>query len=230
MTPTDNYVLESVIPQLESSSKLYYIYNKDEVACLNIIELLEKNPLINSKLVLYGINSDSSNLNVDDLQNLFKNSDEFESVLIYLFKNNDLEQYINLYNNGLTFPGKQYNMNLLIPLIKGEASNQLNGKFNVITFKGTNTSIIWRKGYEELGENNYSSTALNILNMLNTLVEKKNINNINSHFSILQFDPVSRDIIYPTFLVETFRDGKYNNTFLSVDDPDLGKYQATFIE
>ncbi len=228
MTPTDNYILESVLPQLENSSKIYYIYSLNELAPLNILELLENNPIIKPKLILYGVKNDNSNLTLEDMQNLLQNSDSSQCVLLYLFTRRN---YINLFNEGLTFAGQQYDIiGGVPPPIMGEAANQLSNKYNVSTYKGTNTSILWRIGYNTLGQTNYNTKVLNILNLLNTLVEKKNINNINSHFGILEFDPVTRDIIYPSFLVETFRDGKYNNTFLSVDDPDLGKYQAIFIE
>ncbi len=227
MAPPDNFILDSVLPQLESSSKIYYIYTLDELAPLNILELLEKNPTIKSKLVIYGVKKDNSNLTLQEMQNLLQNSESSQCVLLYLFTRRD---YINFYNLGLTFSGQQYDIiGGTPPPIIGEAAIQLNNKYNVSTFKGTNTSIIWREGYNALGQTNYNTKVLNILNLLNTLLLKENIENINSHFGVLQFDPVTRDIIYPSFLVEIFKDGKYINKFLSVDDPILGKYQANFI-
>ncbi len=227
MTPDDDYILESVYPQLKDSSKIYYIYSEDESAALYVLKKLNEDIEISSKLISYGVKKDYSNLTVENIQELFINSDESQSTLLYVFNE---QKYVNLYNEGLTFPGKQLNIQgIQPPIIEGEAAIQLNNKYILSSFKGTNTSIIWREGYNTLGQNNYSIVALNILNLLNNLITKKRVSNINSHFSILQFDPVTRDIIYPTFLIETFRDGKYNNTFLSVDDPSLGKYEADFV-
>ncbi len=228
MAPTDNYILDSVTPQLEIATKIYYIYTEGEIAPLNILELLENNPSLESKLVPYPAKPDNSNLTVEDMQTLFENATSTDCVLLYLFNR---RFYINLYNQGLTFSGNQYDIiGGVPPPITGEAANQLNSKYNVSTFKGTNTSIIWRDGYNTLGQTNYNTKVLNILNLLNTLVPRQNIDNINSHFGILEFDPVTSDLIYPSFLIETFTDGKYISSFLFVDSPLLGKYQANFIE
>ncbi len=227
MTPNDDYILDSVLTELETSTKVYYIYSEDEIAAKYILDKLKTNEMISPKLVDYGVKSDYSNLTVESIENLFEDPNETQTILLYVF---DQDKYIDLYNEGLTFPGQQYNIQgIQPPVITGEAAKQLNNKYNVSAFKGTNTSIIWRKGYDTLGQNNYSNISLNILNLNNTLLFKENIENINSHFGILQFDPVSRDILYPSFLVEVFKDNKYNNKFLSVDDPILGKYQARFV-
>ncbi len=96
-------------------------------------------------------------------------------------------------------------------------------------FAGTNSSIIWRAGYDTLGVDNYSVVTLNVLNMLNTLVFDENIDNINSHSGVLQFDPVSRDVLYPTFIVEKFNGNTYDTIYLYVEDPLLGNYIANFV-
>ncbi len=224
MTPNDDYILNSVLPQLESSSKVYYIYTAGEVAMLNILSLLKSNPIISPKLITFAVNPDNSNLTVQNIENLFENPDESQSILLYLL---DRPPYIDLYNQGLTFPGQQYDiLGIQPPQIIGEAAIQLNNKYNVTAYKGTNTSIIWRDGYNSLGEDNYSIVSLNILNLLNTLVLKENVSNINSHFGILQFDPVSRDIIYPSFLVEILQNNQFINKYLIVNDPLLGTYNA----
>jgi hypothetical protein len=190
------------------------------------LEILNNIPTIQTKLVSYSVKKDNSNLTVSDLQNLFQMADSTQSVLLYLFSENI---YFDLYSEGLSFPGQQYDIIGIPPSITGESINQLNNKLNVPIFKGTNTSIIWREGYYQLGSTNYNTTVLNTLHLLNYFVVKENIENINSHFGVLQFDPVSKDIIYPSFLIETFKNGNYISSFLSVNDPLLGKYQANFI-
>ncbi len=226
MSPTDNYILDSILPQLNASSKIYYIYSEGEVATLNVLQILNSIPTIKSKLVPYPVKKDNSNLTVNNLQNLFQISDSTQSVLLYLFSENI---YIELYSQGLTFLGKQYDIIGITPSITGESALQLNNKFIVPVYKGIDTSIIWREGFYKLGTTNYNTTILNILNLINSLVLDESVDNINSHFGILQFDPVTKDIIYPSFLIETFVNGNYVKTFLFVDDPVLGKYQANFI-
>ncbi len=228
MAPTDNYIVDSVLPQLNSSSKIYYIYTEGELAPLNVLEILEGIPDIKSKLVPYPAKRDNSNLTVQDLQNLFADSDSSQCVLLYLFNR---REYISLYNKGLTFPGSQYDIiGGLAPAITGQAAVELDNKYNISTFKGTNTSIIWRAGNNALGQTGYNTKVLNILQLLNYLITNQSVSNINSHFGVLQFDPVTRDIIYPSFLIEKFSSGIFIETLLYVDDPLLGSYQAVFLK
>ncbi len=46
MTPTDNYNLDSIYPQLYSASTVYYIYTDGEVAMTNVLNILQNNPSI----------------------------------------------------------------------------------------------------------------------------------------------------------------------------------------
>ncbi len=227
MTPNDNYSLDSVLSNLEVSTTVYYIYTKDEVAMLNIKAILESNLIIAPKLISFAVNPDSSNLTKSNIQNLFVNPSDSQSILTYLL---DREPYINLYNEGLTFPGQQYDiLGIQPPTITGTALIELNSKYNITSYKGTNTSVIWRNGYNMLGQDNYSIVTLNVLNMLNMILSGEEISNLNSHFGILQFDPISRDILYPTFLIETLVDSIFKSNKLVVNEPILGKYEATFI-
>lgn len=227
VTANDDYILESVLPQLEASSTVFYLYNENELACLNILEILQNNPIIAPKLQTFPVQGDDSNLTVSNVQNFFQTTDSSQSTLVYIFR---LEKYIQLYNEGLTFNGQQYDiLGIQPPDITGEAAVQLNDKYNITNFKGTNTSIIWRNGYNTLGQNNYSIVTLNCLLLLNVLITQQDIENINSHFGVLEFDPVTRDILYPSFLVETFKNGEFKENYLNVNDPLLGKYQANFL-
>ena len=81
------------------------------------------------------------------------------------------EEYINLYSGALTFLRQQYDItaNQLPTIPAGIASDKLSNTYNVVTFKGVNTSILWRNGYNALGETNYNATALNVLNFLKQL-------------------------------------------------------------
>jgi hypothetical protein len=103
------------------------------------------------------------------------------------------------------------------------------GILNLQGCKGISTSELWRTGYNAVGSKNYSSVALNILSMLNLFTQNKSIKNINSHFGVLQFDEITRDIIYPTFLIQKYKDSVFINKNLLVTDPFLGTFKAVFI-
>ncbi len=223
LTPSLDNEINVIKNKLYSANTVYYIYTKDEVAMEDVKILLENDPNINN-LQTYGLTKD--NTTVSNLQNFLQKSTTNDLVCLLIINRND---YLNLYSNGLTCPTDQYDLSNTPPQeIIGEAANQLKNKYYPITLQNIGSSILWRDGYNSLGIENYSSTTLNTLNMLNTLVLKRNIDNINSHSGILQFDEVTRDIIYYSYLVKLFNGNSYNNQYLFVDDPYLGKYQATF--
>lgn len=225
MTPTDDYILDSILPQVYPSPTVYYIYTEGEVAMLNVLAILQADPLI-TNLKTYAVNS--SNLTVTNISTFLSGSTSQDSIILYLL---DREPYIDLYNQGLTFAGNQYDITGIVPpkIVGSGAISQLTNKYLIISYKGIQTSILWRRGYDTLGVDNYSIVSLNAINLLNSLVYKKSVTDINSHFGILQFDPVSSDIIYPCFLVEIFNGTIFASSYLLVNDPILGSYQANLI-
>jgi hypothetical protein len=224
LTPNDNYIIEPILPQLQASSKVYYIYTEGEVAMLNILEIL-KTELGESKVLSYAVNS--SNLTVSNMQFFLSGSSSTDSIVLYLL---DREPYIDLYTQGLTFEGQQYDiLGIQPPMIPSTASLELENKYNIISFKGIETSPIWRAGYKSLGELDYSIVTLNGLQLINYLVEEISLLNISSHFGILQFDEITKDIIYPCFLVQLYNGITFETLYLLVNDPLLGKYQANLV-
>jgi hypothetical protein len=223
---SSDLIIDAILPQLELSRNIYYLYLENELAALDYIEILKKYPEVFNKLILYPVKSDGSNLTVDDLEKLFANSIQEDCTLLDLF--NLTNSYIQLYNNGLNFPGQQYDILSVSATITGEAAIKLNDKYNSVSYKGSSTSIIWRIGYFKLGEAEYYILILNSFNLINSLVTKQNVQNINSHLGILQFDPVTKDLLYSAILVQKFKNNEYVTFYLFVDDPYLGKYQALF--
>jgi hypothetical protein len=229
MSPVFTKVLSAISEELTNANAIYYLYTLGELGPESVKkyleELLAKGEI--NQLYTYGVTPE--NLTVDNINNFFQSTNISDNDIV-LFTLVDRNSYIDLYNKGLTCPAQQYDFVVFQPaIITGEAAIQLNNKYNSILFAGTNTSILWRSGFESLGVNNYSVITLNVLNMLNSYVTKQNIENINSHFGVLQFDPVTKDIIYPSFLVLKFKDNKFNKQFISAEDPFLGKYQALFV-
>ena len=224
MTADDNYILEAIYEKLYSSQTVYYIYSDLQIATLNVLKILENNSNINN---LKTFSVSDTNLTLDNLKIFLDGSTDMDSIVLYLLF--DREKYINYYSEGLTSPSQQYDITgITIPEINNNASIELSNKYNIVTFKGTQTSLLWRNGYNKFGEEKYSIVCLNILNLLNYLVFNKNVDNVDTHFGILEFDDVTKDLIYPTFLIETFIEDKFYNTFLSVSNPLFGKFIALF--
>jgi hypothetical protein len=222
MTPTDNYIIEPALPYLYTSPVVYYIYDDGGFAALNLLAILESDPQI-QELKLFA--ADLTNFTLDNITIFLQGSTSLDSVLIY----SDRDTYIDFFSQGLNFDGQTFDiLGIQLPNITGEAAIKLNNKYNVITYNGTCTSMLWRNGYFTLGSENFSVVSLNILNLLNEILLNKSVDNVNSHFGILQFNPITKDIIYPSFLTQIYSDNKFINKNLSVSDPYLGQFQAIF--
>jgi hypothetical protein len=226
MTANDNYILEAINEKLYSSQTVYYIYSDLQIATLNVLKILENDSNI-TNLKTFPVSD--TNLTLDNLKIFLDGSTDLDSIVLYLLF--DREKYINFYSEGLISLSQQYDITgITLPKINSDVSVELSNKYNIVTFKGTQTSLLWRNGYNKFGDEKYSIVCLNILNLLNSLVFNKNVNDIDTHFGILEFDSVTKDLIYPTFLIETFIKDKFYNKFLSVTNPLFGKFIATFTD
>lgn len=222
--PDDNYRIK-YIPNLTTAPKVYYIYQNGLLVGNDINNLLINIPITNLNVLAANV----SDLTVSNISSFLSGSSSSD-ILITLFST-IRSNYINLYSEGLTFSGQQYDItaNQLPTIPIGTASTELLNKYNVITFNGINTSILWRNGYNTLSSSNYNITALNILNMLNQFANRQIVDNINSHYSSLIFNPVTKDTEYPSILLQKYNGTTFINTNLYVKDPYLGEYTATFV-
>jgi hypothetical protein len=228
MSPIFTDYFKPISKQLQDANAVFYLYTLGEAGPesekVYLEQLLAQGKI--NQLYTYGVTS--TNLTVDDVNNFFI-SNNLGITDIVLFNIFDRNSYINLYNQGLSCSAQQYDISPYQPaVIKGEAAFQLKDKYNAIVYTSTCTSIIWRAGYNTLGVDSYSAVTLNVINLLNSLVTLQDTDNVNSHSGVLQFDPVTRDIVYPSFIVEKFNGTKYVTIFLYVEDPYLGNFTAVF--
>ena len=233
MDPSDNYIVESITPELEKARTVYYIYTGYELAALNVLKILQENSKINLKT--YAIEKDNINLTVSDLTNFFVGSNEDDVTLLYIF---DEQPYFNLYNENppLNFPGKQYDIiNGGTPKIYGTGQDILNNKLYYIQSISPNTSILWRENANYLTKKydtvTTSSGLCNALNMINYLLQGKSVELLGSYSGVLQFDPITKDILYPSYLKRLYEKKVNNfvNNSIIFDDPLLGKFEAILI-
>ena len=229
----NTYRLSSITSEITSAEKVYYIYQKGLLAGEDVLNLLQQPPYsltLNVNLFTYSATSD--NLTEININAYLYGSNSNDIIITFL--SNIKTNYLNLYSMSVDFLGNQYDMvSSNLPIIpSGSATLKLLDKYNIITVQGIGTSILWRNGYIALGANNYNVLALNILQMLNTYSINQSIDNINSHYGILQFDPVTKDTLYPTILIKLFQNGdngnEFYNKYLRIKNPILGTYSATF--
>lgn len=213
------------IPNLTTAPNVYYIYQSGLIVGDDIKNLLINIPISS----LYVLSVNSSDLTVSNINTFLSSSSSNDDILITLLSSIRSE-YINLYSEGLNFRGKQYDITAnQLPIIPvGTASSVLLDKYNTITFDGANTSVLWRNGYLTLGASNYNISSLNILHLLNQFANNLIVDNINSYYGILQFDPVTKDILYPSVLLQQYNGSEFVSTNLFLKDPILGTYSAVF--
>jgi hypothetical protein len=235
--PDNSFIINSIDAQINSAINggynIYYIYTLDQIVCSDALRIL--NQTIGSYPNYRTLGTVFNDLNTPTIiQNFLNNPPNSvtssSDVLIILLLNRSqyLSLYdVNLYAVPLTFPGQQYDLLASVnPVIPDGSQTALSNKYNVLLFKGVNTSILWRNGYVSLGSSNYSTVTLNILNLLNTFANNTLVDNINSHYGSLTFDPVTKDMLYPNILLQKFVSGVFNYTYLYVEDPYLGTYNA----
>jgi hypothetical protein len=224
MIANDTYSIDSIRTFLENKT-VNYIYSANEYAATDLIPYIEA--ISGITLLQYPIQNNSD---IDALT--FLNTGHTgEVMLCYLITNNSRQYYLDLFldsNPILTYTNTQYDiLGITTPIIKD--SSALNNNYNTTTFKGINTSILWRNGYNSLGATNFSTVTPNILNMLNQFANNESIDNINSHYGPLIFNPVTKDIDFYSFLIEQYNGTKFINTNLYVKDPYLGDFVSTFV-
>ncbi len=229
-------IVDVLKPQITSAGVVYYVYLKDEVVTesfLVVLKALEESGQIN-ELKSYGVLPNNSNLTVSNLQTFFNGATSNDISIIYLFDN---EAYINLYNQGLTFPGNQYDILADIPpTITGTAQTLLNGKYYYVLNIYPNTSLLWRKDYDYLSaktQNNFSNSQnlLNAMKMIQYFLLGKDITTLGSYSGTLEFDSITKDIQFPSYLVVLYNGiiDEYIKNYLYFNDPLLGKFDASFI-
>jgi len=228
-----NSISEHINHALDGGFNIYYIYSENELVCEDALRILNQTIGNYPNFVKLGtITSDFDT--TTKIQDFLSNAPNgvFSSSDILITLIFDRKKYLNLYDQNLdsplTFQGQQYDILASgTPIIPIGSQEALSNKYNVSLIEGINTSILWRNGYNSLGSN-YSTVTLNILTLLNQFANNQSIDNINSHYGILEFDPVTKDLLYPSILIETFIGNKFTSKSLYLVDPILGPYNATF--
>jgi hypothetical protein len=205
-------------------NKIYYVYNDNELVCLDVIPLLKK---YNAELILYPVNPDASNLTLSDIKELYKNVDEKSVTVMFLFVDTTQSDFVNLFNDSYIMPTSTYDMqNTTYPKINETSKNALVNKYNYLLNISFSTSILFRNGLEEL-KTDFSTYVPNGLLLINKLAVNGNIDTLPANNSVLQFDE-NNDIKYFTYLNTIYsKDDKgeyyYKEDFYSIYDPIVGK-------
>lgn len=226
-------ILTAIPTQIQNANNIYYIYTQNELITEDLLNVLQTNPTTSGKLRTYPV---SGPYNVSDIQTFFDTYSPTSNdiVLLGLF---DTDNYIQLYNSGLTFPGNQYTLVGTLPLItsfSGTAGVVLDNKYFYVDGIFPNTSILWRKNLEVLIQK-YSSfvssgNLINTLILIEKLKKKECIKTLGSHLGVLQFNSVTKDLQFPSYVVFKYElsVNDYVKSYVTFVDPLLGSFSATF--
>jgi hypothetical protein len=225
LQPLSNNIINSILPEIQSARTVYYIYSEQFATCLDYLLLLKN---ITPKIELKSLPTTIQTITIDRVKLFLKDSNENDILILCIESGRPF--YINLFLEGLEFNGQQYDIlsgqEPIIP--SGIINEKLSNNYNLVLYSGIGTSILWRRGYIDIGEQYYSSTSLNILNMLNTITANQYIQNINSHFSILEFNDITKNLTSSSVLLKKYSNNKFITTKLTGSDELLGTYTAFF--
>ena len=225
LQPPDNEIVNALNEDLNGTNKIYYVYSKNETAAIDVLNYLE-NTYGENNVVSLAVEPDSSNLLVENIETYFENISNLDVVLIYLFVGNQRETYVNLFNN-ININANQYDMSLIgMPVINSETTT-LHNKYKLILQNSITYSYLYTNGLQYLNTD-YSYQALNALQMITTIVNKKSILNMNSYNGVLEFD-ANKDLKYSSFEIITYADVFVNNEIVS-NDPLYGRIKFRKIE
>jgi hypothetical protein len=127
-----------------------------------------------------------------------------------------------------------YNLTGFLPTITESLAQQYfqNVPLYGITTANLNSSPLWRQGLDNLGEQNFSTITLNIMELLYKLDAVNGYTNeLGSYADSVIFDLVTRDQLYESVLYSLY---SVNNIFVPsiiyYSDPDLNLFYKGFIE
>ena len=221
----DNKVIDSLSFILTNASKIYYIYSENQLAAKDVLLYLEL--LYSGKIILYSVKTDSSNLTLQNIQNLYKDSDKDSVSIMYLFIETQNSDFVNVFNDSYPMPTSTFDVLLLsYPVINEASKNALVNKYNFLENVSFSTSKLFRNGLDDLKEL-FSPYVPNALLLINKLAVEGDVTTLPSHNSILEFNE-NNDIKYFTILNTIYsktNNGEYfyKPDFYSVFDPIVGK-------
>jgi len=205
----DNKTILSLDSILQTSNKIYYIYSEDEETSNTNINFI--NSLYPDKIVPFLVKSDSSNLTLDNMKELYKDVDDNSVSIMYLFINNQESNFLKLFNEEYTLQTPTYDCNISVNAEINPLSNfGIVNRYHNISNLSLSTSKLYRDCLGNLGDV-FVPTVTNALLLINNLAINSNINTLSSHNSILEFDE-NNDIKYYTLLDQVYA-SKSNGDF-----------------
>jgi hypothetical protein len=227
MTPIDKGIMVNLEENIKINPLLsiYFIYQEGDFFSTDYLDSFKKNPEINKRLIICSF---KEKITATKLTDCLINSKTTDFII-----NGTVDfGFLQVFNTpGYTVPPYIYdNIGSKHPEFSVTQSNNLNGRYSYFSYKGVNTSFLWRKGLEDLTNESFSPQAFDALQVQTQLSLKQNPNYLEGAAGVLQFDPVTKDRKFFSVLREDFNDKKeWILNSLIFDDPLLGDFIANKI-
>jgi len=199
----DSTIIIALSSILSSSNSIYYVYSAGEVASLSLLDTLNK--LYPNKVIPFAVETDSSNLTLQNIQLYYKNVGTNDVTISYLFTLLQNDNFYNIFNNVYKLPTPSYDISFSdIPEFTESAKEGVVNRYHCLSYFSFTTSKLFREGLQQF-ITTFESSVPNYLVLFNNLTKYGNtLSNINpSHNSILEFDE-NKDLLYWTILVTLF--------------------------
>jgi len=210
---------------IDNADKLYYIYSEGEtVSESNLYNYEQDYP---DKLIALAIKPDSSNLTLEIIQDLYKNVNSNCVTFFSLILDDETLNFLNLFSLEYPMPTHTYDISSTnFPEISESAKNGIIDKFTIAKLLSFSSSILYREGYNKVGEN-FQESVLNGLFLINTISLDENVDSLSSYNAILEFNENS-DMKYYTILLSTYSKNDKGEFYFKdyayyVYDPIIGK-------
>jgi hypothetical protein len=170
-------------------------------------------------------------ITLDNMKTFLSEAKPEDVIITYLVNNRN--NFINCFSKGiygdnrLQIKNIQYDINANEPNVPLDCQDILNEIYNIMTFDGIGSSILYRNGVKDLDANFYSD-AIRVLNMLINIKSIEAVGSGTSHFGVIEFEPVTKTIAYNNSTIRQLKDGVFNPIYLYVEDPYVGTYEAIF--
>lgn len=226
MTPIEEGIRISLEKDIKNDPtlKIYYLYQKNDFFSTDYLESFKKIPSISSRLTVCEFNND---INTTQLNMYLQNSNTNDRIinglvdidLLELFKTPNYSVKPFIYDN----IGSKH------PEFDTVQSSNLVNKYSYFSYKGVNTSYLWRVGleYSKKKNKNFSPLGLDILQVNHCLLSKKNPNYLTGHNGVLQFDPITKDRLYYSVTREDFKNNQWSVSSLIFNDPIFSEFTSS---
>jgi hypothetical protein len=184
MIPIDNVIQEDLEAEIikDPSIKIYLMYQENDYWSTNIREEYIKNTLINPNLKVCTFNKE---ITQEILDNYLVGSNE-KDIIVNTLDNID---FFSVFNSpGYTVKPRIYDfVTASMPYLNNTQLDNIFKKYNFSSYRGINSSLIWRNAEKTLGIN-FSPNSLDTLTVNKALSLHQDPNLLPGSSGVLQFD------------------------------------------